>query len=576
MPILQPKPRRPQIRTKHPLSSGLRAFYSFNEGTGSVLRDLVQGDTVQLYGGPTWTASPYGPALSFNGSSQYGVGTDQHWVGTVDPNRDNFSNDYAAFRNRCYGVVFASNSPPATSQQSIFTHGLISASTGIRVGLNASSYFGGDSYTGMISGTTPVVDTTQWHVGLVSVESYWGGGSKDYWFVYLDSYYEYSEFSGYNGSWDPYALYTFTGIQPQWGNGLQIARRFDSVEWFNGQIAAIVHWDRLLGPSEISNFFNDPFELLRVPIKRFLFAPAVSVIEISPDTVTETLSAHAPTVTLGAKVITPATVTPTLATHAPSMAFGAKIVAPAAIAVTAATHAPSMTLGAQTITPATVTPTLATHAPAVTGGAQTLQPTAITGTATHSPTVTRKALSIAPTSISSGSATYSPSVILGGQSANPTAISGTATHPPTITRHALTVSVGTIASGSAARSPSVSFRAIPITPLTIFGTSLFGPDLFQGVKQIAPTSIGSHSQIFSPLVRGYQTIGPATIPSGIGVSGPSLVFGDITVSVPSISATTQVNPLTIFGARRGPTTYLSITIPMSGVPDPYQATIELS
>lgn len=497
-----------------------------------MLRDLVFGETIQLYGGPTWTASPYGPALSFNGSSQYGVGTDQHWVGDVDPNPDNVTNNYVAYQPRCFAIVFSLNSPPSASKQTIVSHGYVSrGSCGIRAGLDSSSYFGGDSYTGnQISGTTPIISTSQWHIGIINVNSYWGAGSADYWWPYLDSYYAYGEFGGYDASWDPYSKNTYTEIKPQWGDGLQIARKAGGSEWFNGQIAAIVHWNRMLYPNELASFFNDPFELLRVPIKRFLFAPVSGATEIAPDT----------------------------------------------IAVTATTHAPSMTLGAQIIAPATVTPTLATHAPVVTGGAQTLQPTAITGTATHSPTVTRRALVIAPTAISSGSATYTPSASLGGQSANPTTITGTATHSPMVTRHALTVSVGTIASGSAASNPSVSFRAIPITPLTIFGTSLFGPDLFQGVKQIAPTSIGADSQIFSPLVRGYQTISSDAIPSGIGVPGPSMAFGDITVSVPTILATTQVNPLTIFGARRGPTTYLSITIPMSGIPDPHRSTVELS
>lgn len=642
MPIISPKPRRPQVRWSHPLARRLRAFYTFHEGSGSTLRDAVTGDIINLYGSPNWVTSPYGPALSFNGSDQYGVGTDKNWIGSIDPNSDNASNDVTALRSRSYCVIFSLNSPPATSLQSIFTYGRTDVgSRGIRVGLNSSSYFGGDGYYDpQVSGATSVVDTSQWHVGLVDVYSYWGPGSPDYWFISLDSWHDYGEWWGYTSSWDSYARHTYTEIQPEWGNGLQLARKYNGTEMFNGSIAAIIHWGDMLWAEEVTALFNDPFDVLRAPIKRFLFAAAAGPTEIAPATIATTLATHAPTitriiapatigvtlathapsVTLGSQVVTPATVTPTLATHAPSIVLGAKIIAPSTITVTAATHAPSvtlgaksvapavitttlathapsMTLGAQIVSPATVTKTLATHAPSmtfgsqivdpatiavtaathvpgVTGGTQTLQPTTITGTATHAPTVTRRALVVATATISAGSATHAPSILLGGQSANPTAISGAATHPPTVTRGAKSVSVGTIASGSAVRNPSVSFRAIPITPLTIFGTSLFGPDLLQGVKQIAPNSIGLDSLIFSPLVRGYQTIDPDTIPSEIGVPNPSIAFGNITVTVSSIPVTTQVNPLSIFGARRGPTLYMSVGVKIVGVPDPSRSSIE--
>lgn len=564
-----------------------------------MLHDLVHGDIATIHGSPSWVPSPYGSAISFTSSSQWADGTDKNWVGYGGDVWEGVTNIWDALAPRAIGVVFALNATPS-GYSAIVSYGTAwVGSRGIFVGVTDASYFGANGYDGaVVTGATPVIDTNAWHVGLVNFYPYWGLGNPGYWFTHLDSYHEYGEWINDYTSWDTagYSRHTYTNILPGYGWGLDFANRADGAYPFNGRIAGIFQWDRRLKPNEITSFFADPFEAFRLPLKRFLFAPSAGPIDVSPDSIAATLATHAPTVTRiitpatiattlathapnvtrGAVVIAPATVTPTLATHAPSMTLGAQVIAPATVTPTLATHAPSVALGVQVVAPDTIAVTLATHAPAMTGGAQALQPTTITGTATHAPTVTRQALVVAPTAISSGSAAYAPEASLGGQSANPTTITGTATHSPTVTRGAVSIGVGTITSGSATHNPSLSFRALPITPLTIFGTSLFEPELFQGVKIISPASIGPDSHIFSPVVRSYQTLGIDTITSETLVSGPSMALGGITLSIPAISTTTQVFQLTIFGARRGPTTYLSITIPMTGVPDPHRSTVESS
>lgn len=66
--------------TRNPLANGLRGLWAFNEDGGNTVFNLAQANYPATLSGatpPSWANSPYGRALTFNGSSSYiaSVGT---------------------------------------------------------------------------------------------------------------------------------------------------------------------------------------------------------------------------------------------------------------------------------------------------------------------------------------------------------------------------------------------------------------------------------------------------------------------------------------------------------------------
>lgn len=268
------KPKNPVVRKDHPLARGLAVYYPFHEGSGTVTRDVVHGDPIALTANPSWVASPWGPALSFNGSSQKGLGTDAHWVGTTDPSWDNVTNIYDSLRSRTLICLFSSNSAPISSQQVIFVHGYTSGSRCLGMGINSSSGFFVDTFYGApASPTTPAISDSSWHIGWSVQNAEWGIGSPQHWYIGLDSLSNYADVGTRN---------CYTEIEPQWAPGVQLAN-LNGSNYFNGCIGCIAEWDsRLLSNAEISMFLDDPYGVVRPRVPHFVFSPPVGATSIAP------------------------------------------------------------------------------------------------------------------------------------------------------------------------------------------------------------------------------------------------------------------------------------------------------
>lgn len=87
------KPSDPRLRRDHPLAQGLIAAYALGEGGGStrIYNPIgrINNGIGTLTTGQPWVGSPYGTALSFNGSSQS--------VDFGDPSEVDFGNNDHAF-----------------------------------------------------------------------------------------------------------------------------------------------------------------------------------------------------------------------------------------------------------------------------------------------------------------------------------------------------------------------------------------------------------------------------------------------------------------------------------------------
>ena len=70
------KPRVPTVNREHPLSRGLVAAWPFQDGGGSILRDVSgKGLDGTLGGTPTWISSSSGGALDFDSGDHVDIGT---------------------------------------------------------------------------------------------------------------------------------------------------------------------------------------------------------------------------------------------------------------------------------------------------------------------------------------------------------------------------------------------------------------------------------------------------------------------------------------------------------------------
>lgn len=268
------KPKNPVLRKDHPLAWALCVYYPFHEGSGTVTRDVIHGDPIALSGNPSWTASPWGPCLSFNGSSQTGLGTDAHWVGTIDPDWGNVTNVYASLRSRTLICLFSSNAAPLSSLQVIFVHGSMSGSRCLGMGIDASSNFFVDTFYGSPgSPTIASISDNSWHTGIAWIWSEFGTGSQDHWRVGLDTVASMTDV-GYK--------HTYTEIEPQWPPGAQIANK-SSANYFNGSIGCIAEWDsRLLSDAEIGMFLDDPYAVVRPRVPHFIFPSPTVTPSIAP------------------------------------------------------------------------------------------------------------------------------------------------------------------------------------------------------------------------------------------------------------------------------------------------------
>jgi hypothetical protein len=213
-----------------PLQKGLVAWYPFDDRSGAVLRDRSGKGNHGTLVGPTWGASRRGPALNFNGTSDYGNVSDVAnlrvygdltilaWIKLVD---------YLTY----YMIITKMVDASARNTFEL----RIDSTTGQLRFVHADD----DNYEGFSSNTA--VPTNSWaHVGVVrkaltSVTLYLNGVSDG---------------SGVPGR-------TPTGL-----GDLKIGVRLTSY-WFKGQMADIRLYNQALNAAEIKRLYESELMLAR-------------------------------------------------------------------------------------------------------------------------------------------------------------------------------------------------------------------------------------------------------------------------------------------------------------------------
>jgi hypothetical protein len=232
------KPVSPILQRGHPLARGLVYAWNFAEGGGKDVADGVAGiNNATVIGTPSWVASPWGAALSFDGSTQYlktnvNSGVDSPFVP--------FSISYT--------VYWASN--PGGIVEVVSARNSAGASPGVFSQLTSSGQLNFGEYDGA---SFPNVVTSGLTAGnwyhVVGTNTGVAGSVADM-ALYINGAPNYSTSSG--GLASLAASYPWCVASD---NGTNTS--------FPGSVGNLFVWNRALSAAEVAQLYFDPFVMFR-------------------------------------------------------------------------------------------------------------------------------------------------------------------------------------------------------------------------------------------------------------------------------------------------------------------------
>lgn len=254
----------------NPLSAGLRGAWMFNEGAGTgVYNSAIPGAGGTFSGGtlPTWGNSPYGRALTFNGSSSYiaSVGTvaDFNFLATTAvftiAARIRLANNAADAAGTIWGGTGGSSNKDLAFWWE--NRSSVSSPKAIRIILG-----GGVITQPTLSAQTVnnVITDNNWHhvaaVGNVNTTA-----------IYVDGV--------------AVGLSSNTSLTTPAGPltaAPDIGRLNSGLLFFNGDIEHVFVWNRVLTASEVMAACNNPYQVFAPAPGAWLFGPPGAVTSSFP------------------------------------------------------------------------------------------------------------------------------------------------------------------------------------------------------------------------------------------------------------------------------------------------------
>jgi hypothetical protein len=232
-------PQKPPVGTSiappSGLAQGLVAFWALNEGTGLPF-DTASGH-LAASNNATWTGSPYGAALAFNGTNQYvNLGSSTPWLNLTGP-----------LTLACLAAPIAGS---ATNQQLIDGHTTTNQG-GYLLVVNTSGNNEMDYYTvqgGSVASAASNSGAADggWHVFAVS---HWSTAANGVQF-YRDGY-----------AWGTATASFFGGSYT--GQRTLGARTDAAAKWLSGGMAWAAIWSRALSAQEHLAMASNPWQVLR-------------------------------------------------------------------------------------------------------------------------------------------------------------------------------------------------------------------------------------------------------------------------------------------------------------------------
>lgn len=232
------KPVSPILQRGHPLARGLVYAWNFAEGGGKNVVEGVAGiNNGTVNGTPSWVGSPWGAALSFDGSTQY-----------LKTNVNSGINTSFVPFSLSYTVYWASN--PAGIQELVNARDNTGLNPGVFSQLNSAGQLNFGEYDGASfpSVVTSGLTAGNWY-HVVCTNTGIAGSVADM-AIYINGAPNYSTAAGGTAS--------LPGSFP-WG----VASDNGSLINFAGSVGHLFVWNRALSAAEAAQLSFDPFVVFR-------------------------------------------------------------------------------------------------------------------------------------------------------------------------------------------------------------------------------------------------------------------------------------------------------------------------
>lgn len=233
------KPAIPRVNWNNPVTKGLVFDYDPTERGGTVTYDPATRIKGTFNGTPTWKTDPFGPTISFNGTTDY---IDY----PVLPNQKSLTTVSIEFL--CTWVNNANNGSLIDKGNS----GTQSRYFGVRPDQGSSSFVFFLGYSGNVPGWGSVAGslvTTAWMHGVVTHPNIASTSATPNWYINGVLNNNYAINVGPSGSLSAD------------DNTLDIGHRTSSAVYYQGRIAYCRYWNRVLNQQEVVSLYENPWSI---------------------------------------------------------------------------------------------------------------------------------------------------------------------------------------------------------------------------------------------------------------------------------------------------------------------------
>lgn len=231
-----------QLDRSHPAAAGLQACWLFNENTGPTAYDSAgNGYHFALTGGVTRTATPYGPAITFDGSTGQGISTGTPLSGATQ-----------------FTVILQHRVPSGNP--------MIFLTTSTAFNASLFTYFDTGGLTMFVNAAEPFNKSTPFPASGVfdhMVMTFSGSSLTN-----LVSHW-------HNGILSATAAATVASIGAH--TALYIGKDLTGANATNGTLESLKIYSRVLSPAEIEADYENPYAMFAAPnARRFYSIPGVA------------------------------------------------------------------------------------------------------------------------------------------------------------------------------------------------------------------------------------------------------------------------------------------------------------
>jgi hypothetical protein len=243
MPNTGVKPQNPVVNRSHPLAQGLVGAWPFEDGGGTVLRDVSgHGNDGTLVNAPTFVGSRFGGALDFDGLTNYVRST---------PDLSSLADMTVSAWVQVPSGTPGTYGDIVSTQNTAASNGILAHVSGAHAQWKFFAYYSGGTIS-LVSPKTWQDGTPHLFVGVLR------GTTAE---LYLDGALAASGSSS--------GAVSFSSAVVHIGARASL----HSAAFFSDQISDVRLWNRALSASEVADLYSDPWALYRParPVKKHYY-----------------------------------------------------------------------------------------------------------------------------------------------------------------------------------------------------------------------------------------------------------------------------------------------------------------